>query len=217
MVQHKGLIQWVDEMAKLCQPDRIVWCDGSEEENRRLEEEAIGNGELIQLNQQKLPGCFLHRTTWNDVARTEHLTYICTSKKEDAGPNNNWLSPQEGYSKASQIFKGSMKGRTMYVIPFAMGPLKSPFRKIGVELTDSIYVVLNMRIMTCMGREVLEGLGSSGEFTKGLHSKADLDENRRLILHFPEDNTIWSVGSGYGGNVLLGKKCLALRIASYLG
>ena len=214
---HKELVRWVDEMAALCQPDRIVWCDGSEAEKSHLEKEALSTGEMIELNPKKLPGCFLHRTAHNDVARTEHLTFICTLKKEDAGPNNNWMSPNEAYAKASAIFRGSMKGRTMYVIPFCMGPVGSPFSKIGIELTDSIYVVLNMRIMTRMGKAVLDALGSNGVFTKGLHSQADLDVNRRLILHFPEDNTIWSVGSGYGGNVLLGKKCLALRIGSWLG
>ncbi|MBI1978034.1 MAG: phosphoenolpyruvate carboxykinase (GTP) [Candidatus Omnitrophica bacterium] len=217
MTQHKGLLKWVEEMTQLCQPDRVVWCDGSEEEKKRLEKQALSSGELIELNPKKLPGCFLHRTAQNDVARTENLTFICTLRKEDAGPNNNWMSPNEAYAKASTIFRGAMKARTMYVIPFSMGQVSSPFSKIGVELTDSIYVVLNMRIMTRMGTPVLNVLGANGEFTKGLHSKADLDINRRLILHFPEDNTIWSVGSGYGGNVLLGKKCLALRIASWLG
>ena len=214
---HAELLNWVKAMAELCTPDRIVWCDGSESEKKRLEQEAVGTGELVELNQEKMPGCFYHRTAVNDVARTEHLTYICTAKQEDAGPTNNWMAPEEAYEKARQLFKGAMKGRTMYVIPFSMGPIGSVFSKIGVELTDSIYVVLNMRIMTRMGTAVLEALGSKGEFTKCLHSKADLDIYRRLILHFPEDNTIWSVGSGYGGNVLLGKKCLALRIASYLG
>ena len=179
--------------------------------------EASAAGEIMLLNQQKLPGCLYHRTAVNDVARTEDLTYICTKLREDAGPTNNWMSPEEGYRRAGEIFRGSMKGRTMYVVPFSMGPVGSPFSKIGVELTDSIYVVLNMRIMTHVGAAVLKQLGTGGEFTKCLHSKADLDIKRRLILHFPEDNTIWSVGSGYGGNVLLGKKCLALRIASYLG
>ncbi len=214
---HKKLIEWVNQMAELCQPDHVVWCDGSEAEKMRLEKESLAIGELIELNPKKLPGCFLHRTAHNDVARTENLTFICTLTKEDAGPNNNWMSPNEAYAKASGIFRGAMKGRTMYVIPFCMGPVGSPFSKIGIEITDSIYVVLNMRIMTRMGAQVLKALGPSGEFTKCLHSKADLDINRRLILHFPEDNTIWSVGSGYGGNVLLGKKCLALRIGSWLG
>ncbi len=215
--KHRKLIQWVDEMAELCQPDQVVWCDGSDPERKRLEEECVRTGELIELNPKKLPGCFLHRTAHNDVARTEHLTFICTRKKEDAGPNNNWMVPKEAYEKAAVIFRGAMKGRTMYVIPFCMGPVGSPFSKIGIELTDSKYVVLNMRIMTRIGAPVLEALGTDSAFTKGLHSRADLDINRRLILHFPEDNTIWSVGSGYGGNVLLGKKCLALRIGSWLG
>ncbi len=217
MTNHIRLKKWVEECAELCQPDDIYWCDGSEEEKEHLEREAFATGELIQLNQEKLPGCVYHRTAVNDVARTEDLTYICTSRKEDAGPTNNWMSPEEGYERAGAIFKGSMRGRTMYVIPFSMGPISSPFTKYGIELTDSIYVVVNMRIMTRMGKAVLEALGDDGDFTKCLHGKADLDMNRRLILHFPEDNTIWSVGSGYGGNVLLGKKCLALRIASYLG
>lgn len=217
MSEHSELNAWVQEMARMCQPDKIVWIDGSEEEKERLTAEAFRTGELIPLNQEKLPGCVYHRTAENDVARTEDLTYICTRLREDAGPTNNWMSPEEGYRRAAEIFKGSMRGRTMYVIPFSMGPIGSPFSKIGVELTDSIYVVLNMRIMTRIGKAVLKQLGTGGEFTRCLHSKADLDIKRRLILHFPEDNTIWSVGSGYGGNVLLGKKCLALRIASYLG
>ncbi len=215
--EHRSLTQWVNDMAQLCQPDKIVWCDGSEAEKTRLTNEAIQNGEILELNSKIMPGCLFHRTAQNDVARTEHLTYICTRQKADAGPTNNWMSPQEAYDKARAIFKSSMKGRTMYVIPFSMGPLGSSFSKIGVELTDSIYVVLNMRIMTIMGQQVLKKLGTKGEFTKCLHSKADLNIDRRLILHFPEDNTIWSVGSGYGGNVLLGKKCLSLRIASYMG
>jgi phosphoenolpyruvate carboxykinase (GTP) len=214
--KHAELEKWVKEMADMCQPDKIVWIDGSEEEKKRLEKEAFSTGEIIELNQEKLPGCIYHRTALNDVARTEKLTFICTKKKEDAGPTNNWMAPKDGYKKAAEIFKGSMKGRTMYVIPFSMGPVGSPFSKVGIELTDSIYVVLNMRIMTRMGAKVLEKLGSKGKFTKCLHGKADLDINRRLILHFPEDNTIWSVGSGYGGNVLLGKKCLSLRIGSFL-
>ncbi|MEN6450517.1 MAG: phosphoenolpyruvate carboxykinase (GTP), partial [Thermoguttaceae bacterium] len=204
-------------MARLCGPDQVVWIEGSEQEKERLTREAVASGELIELNQQKLPGCVYHRTAVNDVARTEELTFICTRRKEDAGPTNNWMLPEEGYRRAGEIVAGSMKGRTMYVIPFSMGPVGSPFSKIGVELTDSIYVVLNMRIMTTVGTPVLKQLGTDGEFTKCLHGKADLDIKRRLILHFPEDNAIWSVGSGYGGNVLLGKKCLALRIASFLG
>jgi len=215
--EHRKLNEWVNEMAQMCRPDKIVWIDGSDEEKERLTKEAIAAGEIIPLNQEKLPGCVYHRTAVNDVARTEDLTYICTTLREDAGPTNNWMSPEEGYRRAGEIFTASMQDRTMYVIPFSMGPVGSPFSKIGVELTDSIYVVLNMRIMTHIGSPVLKQLGTGGEFTKCVHSKAELDITRRLILHFPEDNSIWSVGSGYGGNVLLGKKCLALRIASYLG
>ena len=218
MTKHKELAKWVRECAELCKPDRVIWINGSELEKNRLEKEAFKTGELIQLNQKKLPGCSYHRTAINDVARTENLTYICTKKKRNAGPTNNWMTPEEGYRQAGEIFKNSMRGRTMYVIPFSMGPIGSPFSKIGVELTDSLYVVLNMRNMTRMGKQVLDHLEkTNGEFTKCLHGKAELDVKRRLILHFPEDNTIWSVGSGYGGNVLLGKKCLALRIASALG
>jgi len=201
----------------MCEPDHVVWIDGSEEERDRLVREAVSAGEILPLNERKLPGCFYHRTAVNDVARTEDLTFLCTPLKEDAGPTNNWMSPEEGYRRAREIFEGSMKGRTMYVVPFSMGPVGSPFSKIGVELTDGIYVVLNMRIMTHVGAPVLKQLGAAGEFTRCLHGKAELDIQRRLILHFPEDNTIWSVGSGYGGNVLLNKKCLALRIASHLG
>ncbi len=217
MSKHKALDKWVKEMAKMCHPDKIVWIDGSPEEKAALEREAFATGELIMLDQDKLPGCVYHRTAPNDVARTEHLTYVCTKDKDGAGATNNWMNPKEGYRRAREIFANSMAGRTMYVIPFSMGPVGSPFSKIGIELTDSIYVVLNMRIMTRTGKDVLDALGESGDFTKCLHSKADLDMERRMILHFPEDNTIWSVGSGYGGNVLLGKKCLSLRIASYLG
>lgn len=216
MIKHKKLKKWVQEMARLCKPKKVIWITGSEEEKKRLEHQAFKTGELIKLDQKKLPGCVYHRTAINDVARTEKLTYICTKKKSDAGPTNNWMPPHKAYLKAKRIFRGSMKDRTMYVIPFSMGPIGSPFSKIGIELTDSIYVVLNMRIMTRIGDKVLEQLGDEGEFTKCLHSKAQLDIKKRLILHFPEDNTIWSVNSGYGGNVLLGKKCLALRIASFL-
>jgi len=215
MTNNVALKKWIEECAAMCQPDRIVWIDGSAEQAESLRAEAVASGELIKLNQTKLPGCYYHRTARNDVARTEHLTYICTPDKADAGPTNNWMSPEEGYRRAAEIFRGSMRGRTMYVIPFSMGPIGSIFSKIGVELTDSIYVVLNMLIMVRCGRAVLDKLGPDGEFTRCLHSKADLDENRRLILHFPQDNTIWSVGSGYGGNVLLSKKCMGLRLASW--
>ncbi len=217
MYSNKAVNQWVEEMAKLTKPDNIVWLDGSEEEKQRLTKEALSTRELIELDQEKLPGCVYHRTAVNDVARVEHLTFICTSRKEDAGPNNNWMSPREAYDKLGKLFDGSMKGRTMYVIPYIMGPAGSPFSKVGVELTDSIYVVLNMRIMTRMGKIAMDQLGDSGDFVKGLHSKGELDPEKRFICHFPEDNTIWSIGSGYGGNVLLGKKCFSLRIASYMG
>ncbi|MHB2026068.1 MAG: phosphoenolpyruvate carboxykinase (GTP) [Elusimicrobiota bacterium] len=213
---HHELNAWINDCAKLCRPDRVVWIDGSEAEKERLEAQAVETGELIRLNPEKFPHSFYHRSAQNDVARTEHLTYICSERKEDAGPTNNWLAPEEGYRKAAAVFDGSMRGRTMYVIPFSMGVAGSRFSKIGVQLTDSIYVALNMRIMTRVGRRILDILGRDGSFTKCLHGTADLDINKRLILHFPEDNAVWSVGSGYGGNALLGKKCLALRIASSL-
>ena len=209
--------KWIDEMAALTQPDNIVWIDGSDAQMNSLREQAISSGEIIQLNQEKLPNCYLHRTAINDVARVEHRTFICTSKQEDAGNCNNWMAPVDCYAKMSKLFKGSMKNRTMYVIPYSMGIVGSEFAKIGIELTDSIYVVLNMDIMTRIGKAVIDALGDSDDFVKGLHARADIDEENRYICHFPEDNTIWSVNSGYGGNVLLGKKCFALRIASYLG
>lgn len=217
MTRHTQLNRWISDMAGMCSPAKIVWIDGSDEQRTALEKEALSTGEMIRLDPHKWPGCLYHRTAVNDVARTEDLTFICCRDQIDAGPTNNWMSPEEAYRRGREIFQGSMAGRTMYVIPFSMGPLGSPFSKIGIELTDSIYVVLNMLIMTRAGKKVLDQLGDDGEFTRGLHGKADLDLKRRLILHFPEDNTIWSVGSGYGGNVLLGKKCLSLRIASYLG
>ena len=217
MVTNKHVLSWVEEMAALTCPDKIVWIDGTEEQAEALRAEACSTGEMIKLNEEKLPGCYLHHTAINDVARVEHRTFICTSKKEDAGTINNWMDPAECYEKLGKLYKGSMKGRTMYVIPYSMGIVGSDFAKYGIELTDSIYVVLNMLIMTRVGTNVLEALGDSDDFIKGLHAKADLDEENRYICHFPEDNTIWSVNSGYGGNVLLGKKCFALRIASYLG
>lgn len=217
MTSNKKVLSWVDEMAALTKPDSIVWIDGSEEQLKALREESVKIGEIEPLNQEKLPGCYIHRTAVNDVARVEHRTFICTSTKEEAGPNNNWMAPSDAYAMMSKLFDGSMKGRTMYVIPYSMGAVGSPFAKIGVELTDSIYVVLNMNIMTRIGKKVIDQLGDSSDFVKGLHSKAAIDEENRYIMHFPEDNTIWSVNSGYGGNVLLGKKCFALRIASYLG
>ena len=217
MTKNKYILDWIDEMAAMTQPDKIVWIDGSDEQTEALREEACSTGEIIKLNQDLLPNCYLHRTAVNDVARVEGRTFICTSKKEDAGNINNWMAPAECYEKLSKLYRGAMKGRTMYVIPYSMGQVGSSFAKYGIELTDSIYVVLNMLIMTRAGAHVLEAMGDSPDFIKGLHAKADIDEENRYICHFPEDNTIWSVNSGYGGNVLLGKKCFALRIASYLG
>ncbi|MBQ5886874.1 MAG: phosphoenolpyruvate carboxykinase (GTP) [Clostridia bacterium] len=217
MTENKHILNWINEMAAMTQPDKIVWIDGSDEQTEALREEACSTGEIIKLNQDLLPNCYLHRTAVNDVARVEGRTFICTSKKEDAGNINNWMAPAECYEKLSKLYRGSMKGRTMYVIPYSMGQVGSSFAKYGIELTDSIYVVLNMLIMTRAGAHVLEAMGDSPDFIKGLHARADIDEENRYICHFPEDNTIWSVNSGYGGNVLLGKKCFALRIASYLG
>lgn len=215
MTKNIKLLNWVDQMATLCKPDKVVWIDGSEEQLEALRKEALATGELIKLNEEKLPGCYLHRSAINDVARVEQRTFICTTDKDGAGPTNNWMAPKDAYDKLGKLFDGAMKGRTMYVIPYSMGPIGSEFSKIGIELTDSIYVVVSMAIMTRMGKAVLDQLGD-GDFVKGLHSKAQLSEEDRYICHFPEDNTIWSINSGYGGNVLLGKKCFALRIASYL-
>ena len=217
VTNNKFVNEWIADMAKLVKPENIVLIDGSEEQAEALRAEACKSGEMIKLNQDKLPGCYLHRTAINDVARVENRTFICTSKKEDAGNINNWMDPQECYAKLSKLYDGSYKGQTMYVIPYSMSVVGSDFAKYGIELTDSIYVVLNMLIMTRVGLNVLEALGDSADFIKGLHARADIDEENRYICHFPEDNTIWSVNSGYGGNVLLGKKCFALRIASYLG
>ncbi len=217
LTTNKYVNSWIDEMAAMTQPDKIVWIDGSDEQTEALRAEACATGEIIKLNQDKLPNCYLHRTAINDVARVEGRTFICTPTKEDAGNINNWMDPAEMYAKLNKLYTGSMKGRTMYVIPYSMGIVGSDFAKIGIELTDSIYVVLNMIIMTRVGKNVIDALGDSADFIKGLHAKADLDEENRYITHFPQDNTIMSVNSGYGGNVLLGKKCFALRIASYLG
>ena len=217
MTKNTHVVKWIDEMAAMTQPDKIVWIDGTEEQAEALRAEACSTGEIVKLNQDLLPNCYLHRTAVNDVARVENRTFICTTEKEDAGNINNWMAPAECYAKLTKLYTGAMKGRTMYVIPYSMGIVGSEFAKYGIELTDSIYVVLNMLIMTRVGNNVLEALGDSADFIKGLHSKAQLDEENRYICHFPEDNTIWSVNSGYGGNVLLGKKCFALRIASYLG
>ena len=217
LTENKHIINWVDEMAQLCCPDNIVWIDGSESQLQSLREEGFATGELIKLNDELFPGCVYHRSAVNDVARVEGRTYICCEKEEDAGPTNNWMAPDEMYAKLKEIYKGSMAGRTMYVIPYSMGVVGSPFAKYGIELTDSIYVVVSMAIMTRVGTDVYEALGDSADFIKGLHSKAELDAEKRYIVHFPQDNTIMSVNSGYGGNVLLGKKCFALRIASCLG
>lgn len=216
-VKNKFVLDWVDEMVKLTQPDEVVWIDGSEEEKDRLEQEALESGEVLRLNEELWPNCLYHRTKKNDVARVEGRTYICTPTEEEAGPTNNWADPAEMYEKLGKLYDGVMKGRTMYVIPYIMGPVGSPHSKVGFELTDSIYVVLNMRIMTRMGEVAVKQLGDDEEFVKGLHSKADIDPDNRYIVHFPQDNTIWSINSAYGGNVLLGKKCFALRIASYMG
>ncbi|MBX3226583.1 MAG: phosphoenolpyruvate carboxykinase (GTP) [Labilithrix sp.] len=218
LTKNPHVLKWVADMAAMTKPDRIVWCDGSEAEKERLTAEAVEQKIIEPLNHDKLPGCYLHRSNPNDVARVEQLTFICTPTKDEAGPTNNWMAPDEAYKKLGGLFDGSMKGRTMYVIPYCMGPIGSPMSKIGVELTDSIYVALNMRIMTRMGKAAMDMLGPKSEdFNRGLHSVLDCNPERRFICHFPQDNTIWSVGSGYGGNVLLGKKCLALRIGSYLG
>ena len=211
------ILSWIKEMAAMCRPDNIVWIDGGDEQTESLRSQACATGEMIKLNEEKLPGCYLHRTAINDVARVEGRTFICTTKKEDAGNINNWMDPDECKAKLSKLYTGSMMGQTMYVIPYSMGIVGSPFAKYGIELTDSIYVVLNMLIMTRVGFDVLDAIGDSPDYIKGLHARAELDEENRYIVHFPEENTIWSVNSGYGGNVLLGKKCFALRIASYLG
>ena len=215
---NKVLMNWIDEMEALTQPDQIVWIDGSREQIEEITRQAVEEThELERLNPEKLPNCYLHRSALNDVARVEEKTFICTKRKEDAGPTNNWMDPAACYEKLGKLFQGSMRGRTMYVIPYSMGIVGSPFAKIGMELTDSRYVVLNMDIMTRIGKPVLDALGDSADFVRGLHSKAELSNEDRYICHFPEDNTIWSINSGYGGNVLLGKKCFALRIASHLG
>ena len=214
---NQSLSAWVEEVARQTQPDRVVWCNGSEEENQALIKAMLADKTLYELNHEKFPNSYLHRSDPTDVARTEHLTFICTDRKEDAGPTNNWMPPDEARAKVGPLFNGAMKGRTMYVVPYLMGPVGSPGSKVGVELTDSPYVVANMRVMTRMGDVALEALGASTDFCKGLHSLGDLSPDRRFICHFPADRLIWSVGSGYGGNALLGKKCFALRIASTMG
>ncbi len=218
LTKNPNVNKWVEEMIALTKPDKVVWIDGSEEQLQSLRDEACETGEMIKLNEEKLPGCLYHRTHPNDVARVEDRTFICTKTKEDAGPTNNWCDPKEMYAKLTPMYDGVMKGRTMYVIPYSMGPIGSPLAKVGVEITDSIYVVLNMDIMTRMGAKAFDNLGDeSNDFVRGLHSKAQVDPEGRYIVQFPEDNTIWSINSAYGGNVLLGKKCFALRIASFQG
>lgn len=213
---NKHILKFVEDYAALCKPDRIYWCNGSPEEKQALLQEAVETGVLIKLNQQKRPGCYLHRSNPNDVARVEKLTFICTEDQEEAGPNNNWANPKEMTRRLHALLDGAMRGRTLFVVPYLMGPAGSPLAKVGVELTDSIYVALSMGIMTRMGRAALDHLGDSDEFNRGVHSMLDVNPERRYIAHFPRENKIISVGSNYGGNVLLGKKCLALRIGSYL-
>ena len=223
LTKNPNVNKWVDEMVALTKPDKVVWIDGSKKQLDELTDEVCalpeGNRDkMYRLNPEKLPGCLYHRTLPNDVARVEDRTFICTPTREEAGPTNNWCDPKEMYAKLTKLYDGVMKGRTMYVIPYSMGPIGSPLAKVGVELTDSIYVVLNMNIMTRMGAQAFENLGdTSNDFVRGLHSKADVDPENRYIVQFPQDNTIWSINSAYGGNVLLGKKCFALRIASYQG
>ena len=215
--ENKALLAWIDEMAALTAPDKIVWVTEGEAQIEALKEEAVATGLMERLNEEKLPGCLLHRTKPNDVARVEARTFICTTKKEMAGPTNNWVEKNEMYARLRPLAEGGMRGRTMYVVPYIMGQAGSPFAKVGIELTDSIYVVLNMNIMTRMGQIALDQLGNSTDFVKGLHCSLDVDEENRYIVQFPEDNTIWSLNSNYGGNVLQGKKCFALRIASWQG
>ncbi len=217
MTNNKTVLDWIEKMVQLVKPEKVVWIDGSEEQLEALRAEACASGEMIKLNEEKLPGCYLHRTAVNDVARVEHRTFICCDKEEDAGPTNHWMAPDKAYEMLYDIARDSYKGRTMYVIPYSMGPIGSPLAKVGIELTDSIYVVLNMAIMARVGQKVLDVLGDSNDWVRGLHCKCDIDEEKRYICHFPQDNTIISVNSGYGGNVLLGKKCFALRIASNQG
>lgn len=217
LTTNPSILSWIEDRKALVKPEKVVWIDGSKEQIEQLRAEACSTGELIKLNEEKLPDCYLHRTAINDVARVENRTLICTPTQEEAGPTNNWMAPDEAYKMLDEIAKDSYVGRTMYVIPYSMGPVGSPLAKIGVELTDSIYVVLNMAIMTRVGKAVLDVLGDSNDWVRGFHAKCQIDEEKRYICQFPQDNTIISVNSGYGGNVLLGKKCFALRIASYLG
>ncbi|MCD7774184.1 MAG: phosphoenolpyruvate carboxykinase (GTP) [Clostridiales bacterium] len=217
LTENKSILEWIKEKADLVKPDKILWIDGSKEQIDELRAEAVSTGEMIKLNEELLPDCYLHRTKPNDVARVEDRTLICTPTEEEAGPTNHWMEPSKCYEMLYNIARDSYKGRTMYVIPYSMGPVGSPFSKIGIELTDSIYVVLNMCIMTRVGKNVMDALGDSNDWVRGLHCKCNVDAENRWICQFPQDNTIISVNSAYGGNVLLGKKCFALRIASYQG
>ncbi len=217
LTQNKTVIDWIEEKIALVSPDEVMWIDGSEEQLDALRAKACETGEMTKLNEDLLPGCLLHRTKPNDVARVENRTFICAESADQAGPTNNWMDPAEAYKMLYDIARDSYKGRTMYIIPYSMGPVGSPFSKIGVELTDSIYVVLNMAIMTRIGKKVMDTLGDSNDWVRGLHCSCDIDPEKRYICQFPQDNTIISVNSAYGGNVLLGKKCFALRIASYQG
>ncbi|MGH8297578.1 MAG: phosphoenolpyruvate carboxykinase (GTP), partial [Steroidobacteraceae bacterium] len=211
----RAVTDWVESVRALTQPAGVRWCEGTETEYDELASGLIRGGELIKLNAQHFPGCHLYRSSPDDVARVEHLTYICTSSREDAGPNNNWMEPKQAHAKMRELFCGCMRGRTLHVIPYCMGPIDSPLSRCGVEITDSAYVALNMMVMTRAGRPALERIARDGKFVRGLHSTGELDPNRRFIMHFPEELTIASFGSGYGGNALLGKKCHALRIASW--
>ncbi len=215
MTINVSLDSWINEVAQLTKPDSIHWCTGSQEENAQLIERMLASGDLTKLDSSTHPDCYLHRSHPSDVARVEHLTYVCTNAREDAGPNNNWMSPEAAHQRMNQLFEGAMRGRTMYVVPYCMGPIDSPYARCGVEITDSPYVVVNMRIMTRMGSAALDRIRREGKFVRGLHSLGDLNPERRFIMHFPEELLIQSVGSGYGGNALLGKKCHALRIASW--
>ncbi|MCD7844403.1 MAG: phosphoenolpyruvate carboxykinase (GTP) [Oscillospiraceae bacterium] len=217
LTSNRHILDWVESCAGLCRPDQVVWIDGSEEQLEELRAKAVSTGELIRLNEEKLPGCYLHRSDPSDVARVEGRTFICSRKQEDAGPTNNWMDPDEMKAKLKGIYDGCMAGRTMYVIPYSMGVIGSPFAKYGIELTDSIYVVVSMAIMTRMGKEVYAAIGDSADYIRGLHASAELDPEKRYIVQFPEEDYIMSVNSAYGGNALLGKKCFALRIASCLG
>ena len=217
LTQNKTVIDWIEEKIALVSPDEVMWIDGSEEQLDALRAKACETGEMTKLNEDLLPGCLLHRTKPNDVARVENRTFICAESADQAGPTNNWMDPAEAYKMLYDIARDSYKGRTMYIIPYSMGPVGSPFSKIGVELTDSIYVVLNMAIMTRIGKKVMDTLGDSNDWVRGLHCSCDIDPEKRYICQFPQDNTIISVNSAYGGNVLLGKKCFALRISSYQG